>query len=78
MGKLDDERWTVRNSSSFKFQDCTSAAGNNLLKFVHCLRDYQTNIDADNMGLKSYIKKNYSEYVWLQLFSLVFGLLLII
>jgi hypothetical protein len=61
-GKFEAEVKATRQSSSFKYQDCEVAAGNNVMKYVHCLRDFQANIANDNKNLQAFMKQNYSEY----------------
>lgn len=62
-GKIEDEQNKWRDSSRFKYQDCEKAAGNNVLSFVHCMRDYQADVKADNERLMTFMKDNYAKYM---------------
>ena len=41
----------MRESTKYRYMDCTKAAGNNLEKATVCIRDYLRGIDADNVAL---------------------------
>ena len=56
-GKLDAEHELVRDSTAFRMEDCERAAGNNIMKYVQCLRDYQKNIVKDNAHLSSFLSQ---------------------
>ena len=43
-GALDKEEQNLRESSYFRYQDCERAAGNNIIEFVQCVRDYGKDI----------------------------------
>ena len=64
MGSLISHYDKVRLSSAFKYQDCVNNAGNNVMKFVYCVQDYNSAVKADNENLKSFIKSNYAKYLW--------------
>ena len=61
-GAIEHQEQLTRESSFFKYQDCEKAAGNNVMDFVWCIRDYQTNIAADNEKLQQFFKANCSGY----------------
>lgn len=63
MGALNREYTNVRRSADFRFQDCEVAAGNNVLKFVHCIQNLKKEVSADNQKLGLWLKSNCSEYL---------------
>ena len=48
----------LRDSSRFRFQDCSNEANNNIMKFVTCIRDYESAIKRDNETLLRFVKEN--------------------
>ena len=65
MGSLLSQYDKLRLSSAFKYQDCVNEAGNNIVKFVHCYKDYDDMVRDDNENLHQFIKSNYAEYLWI-------------
>jgi hypothetical protein len=53
----------VRNSSQYRYQDCTIAAGNSLSKNMQCIRDYVRDTDVDNDVLKKKFDTDYAQFL---------------
>ena len=54
----------LRESSSYKYQDCMVGAGNNMEKAVWCIRGYLVDIDTDNVTLKQRVESQSGKYFW--------------
>ena len=61
-GKFEDRLANLRDSNRFKYQDCSIAAGNDIVKSVYCVRDFIQGIQDDNDSLVHFVKENYPKY----------------
>ena len=54
-GKLEAMQSGLRDSSRFRFQDCENEAGNNVVKFVMCIREYKSAVQSDTDAIVKFI-----------------------
>ena len=55
-GKFVNRLVNLRDSNQFKLSDCLNEAGNDVVKAVHCVRNYNSGIDKDNESLVAYFQ----------------------
>ena len=55
-GTFEEKMTNIRDSNRFRFQDCTTAAENDIVKAVDCIREYNNGMDRDNNTIVSWFE----------------------
>ena len=55
-GKFYKQMANVRDSNRFRMQDCVVDAGNDLIKAIYCVRNYNQGMLKDNDDLVAYFQ----------------------